>query len=156
MKRLSHFLLLASGLLWAGLTARADSSEPIQNFATVTFTPSKDHNTPDYHSLLLRGSQAQMLTPRLIQLNNMNLTVFSGDASNRIDSILLSPVARVSLDDDIARGPGTVRLIQYDKAGAENLELTGEQWTYEHAQKRISLHKNVHVVFHAELNDLLK
>ncbi len=150
MKRLSHFLLLASGLLLAGPAVRADSSEPIKNFITPTFTPE------GFRSMLLRGAEAQMLTPRLIQLGDMNLTVFSGDAANRIDSILLSPLARVSLDDDTARGPGTVRLIQYDKAGAENLELTGEQWAYEHAQKKMSLHKNVHVVFHAELNDLLK
>jgi hypothetical protein len=80
----------------------------------------------------------------------MNLTVFSGDASNRVDSVLLSPIARVSLDEDIARGPGTIRLIRDD------LDLTGEQWTYHHAKKSISIAKDVRVVFHSELKDLLK
>jgi hypothetical protein len=98
----------------------------------------------------LSGSEARMLTLHLIQLDNMTLTIFSGDASNRIDSVLLSPLARVSFDTDIARGPGMIRLVRDD------LELTGEQWTYNHALKSISIARNVRVVFHSKLKDLLK
>lgn len=129
----------------AGPSVDAAPSEPIKNFILPTFTPDKG-----YRSMLLRGVQARMLTPRLIELEDMNLTVFTGDASNRVESVLLSPLARVSLDDETAGGPGPVRLIRDD------LDLTGEQWTYERAQKRISISRNVRVVFHTELKNLLK
>jgi hypothetical protein len=127
-----------------GHAAEDTPSEPAKNFILPTFT------REGYYSMRLCGSEARMLTLRLIQLDDMNLTVFSGDASNRVDSVLLSPLARVSLDEDIARGPGSIRLIRDD------LDLTGEQWTYDHAKKSISIAKNVRVVFHSELQDLLK
>jgi hypothetical protein len=119
-------------------------SEPTKNFILPTFTPE------GYRSMLVRGSEARMLTLRLIQLDDMNLTVFSGDASNRVDSVLLSPIAIISLDNDTAHGPGAVRLIRND------LDLTGEQWTYDRANKKISIARNVHVVFNTELKDMLK
>jgi hypothetical protein len=127
-----------------GHAAENAPSEPAKNFILPTFT------REGYHSMRLCGSEARMLTLRLIELDDMNLTVFSGDASNRVDSVLLSPIARVSLDNDTARGPGAVRLIRDD------LELTGEQWIYDHNKKSISIAKNVRVVFHSELKDLLK
>jgi len=146
---LSRFVLgfacLLAPLVAAGADDAAPSSEPIKNFILPTFTPAEG-----YRSLLLRGSKAWMLTPRLIQLDDMDLTVFSGDASSHVDSVLLSPVARVSLDDHTAGGPGPVRLVRDD------LELTGNQWTYYQVQKRISIARNVRVVFRTELKDLLK
>jgi hypothetical protein len=127
-----------------GHAAENAPAEPAKNFILPTFT------REGYYSMRLCGSEARMLTLHLIELDDMNLTVFSGDASNRVDSVLLSPMARVSLDDDTARGPGAIRLIRDD------LELTGEQWTYDHAKKSISIADNVRVVFHSELSDLLK
>jgi hypothetical protein len=119
-------------------------SEPAKNFTTSTYTPE------GYRSMLMQGTKVRMLTPRLFEFTDTNLTVFSGDASNRVDSVLLSPLARVALDNDIASGPGAIRLIRDD------LDLTGEQWTYDHAKKSISIANNVRVVFHSELSDLLK
>jgi hypothetical protein len=127
-----------------GHAAENTPSEPAKNFILPTFTPE------GYYKMRLCGSEARMLTLHLIELDDMNLTVFSGDASNRVDSVLLSPMARVSLDNDTARGPGAIRLIRDD------LDLTGEQWTYDHLKKSISIAKNVRVVFHSELSDLLK
>jgi hypothetical protein len=129
-------LPLASNLGHA--TESALSAEPAKNFILPTFT------REGYYSMRLCGAEARMLTLRLIQLDDMTLTVFSGDASNRVDSVLLSPRALVSLDND------TIRLIRDD------LDLTGEQWTYDHPKKSISIARNVRVVFHSELKDLLK
>ena len=144
--RLPHAIFL--GLLplafHLGRAAEDTRSEPAKNFILPTFT------REGYYSMRLCGSEARMLTLHLIELDDMNLTVFSGDASNRVDSVLLSPIARVALDHDTARGPGAIRLIRDD------LELTGEQWTYDHAKKSISIAKNVRVVFHSGLKDLLK
>ncbi len=144
--RLTHAIFL--GLLPLafnlGRAAEDAPSEPAKNFILPTFTPE------GYYSMRLCGAEARLLALRLIELDDMNLTVFSGDAANRVDSVLLSPRARVSLDNDTARGPGAIRLVRDD------LEVTGEQWTYDHAKKRISIARNVRVVFHSELKDLLK
>ncbi|HWZ96117.1 MAG TPA: hypothetical protein VNW30_13050 [Opitutaceae bacterium] len=138
------FLGLLSLAINLGHAAEDAPSEPAKNFILPTFT------REGYYSMRLSGSEARMLTLHLVQLDNMTLTIFSGDASNRVDSVLLSPLARVSFDTDIARGPGMIRLVRDD------LELTGEQWTYNHAQKSISIARNVRVVFHSKLKDLLK
>ena len=144
--KFAHAVFLGLLPLAFGLARAAEDvpTAPAKNFILPTFTPE------GYRSMLLRGSEAHMLALRLIELDDMNLTVFSGDASARVDSVLLSPLARVSLDDEIARGPGAVRLIRDD------LDLTGDQWTYNHARKTISIAQNVRVVFHSELKDLLK
>jgi hypothetical protein len=144
--RLPHVIFLGLLLLAPNLGRAVEdtSSEPAKNFILPTFT------SEGYYKMRLCGSEARMLTLRLIEFDDMKLTVFSGDASNHVDSVLLSPLARVSLDEDIARGPGSIRLIRDD------LDLTGERWTYDHAKKSISIAKNVRVVFHSELTDLLK
>ncbi len=120
------------------------STEPAKIFTTATFTPE------GYRSMLVQGTEVRMLTPRLFQFADTKLTIFKGTASNRVDSVLLSPIARVSLDEDTASGPSSVRLV------CDDLELTGEQWTYDHAKKNISIAQNVRVVFYSELKDLLK
>jgi hypothetical protein len=38
----------------------------------------------------------------------------------------------------------------------DDLEASGTKWVYNHTEKRISLDGNVRVVFHAELQDILK
>ena len=138
------FLGLFSLAFNPGQAAENAPSEPAKNFILPTFT------REGYYSMRLCGSEARMLTLHLIELDDMNLTVFSGNASNRVDSVLLSPMARVSLDNDTARGPGAIRLIRDD------LDLTGQRWTYDHVKKSISIAKDVRVVFHSELSDLLK
>jgi hypothetical protein len=146
MKSVRALFLCLLPLLFRSARAAGDlASEPAKNFVLPTFTI-----PGGYHAMLLRGAEARLLTTRVIELDNMDLTVFSGDASNRVDSVLLSPIARVSLDNDTARGPGAVRLVRDD------LDLTGEQWIYDHAKKSISIAKNVRVVFHSELKNLLK
>src|ERR1035441_9023584 len=90
------FLGLLSVAFNLGPAAENAPSEPAKNFILPTFT------REGYYSMRLCGSEARMLTLHLIELDDMNLTVFSGDASNRVDSVLLSPIARVALDNDTA------------------------------------------------------
>jgi hypothetical protein len=49
-----------------------------------------------------------------------------------------------------AAGDGTVRLIRDD------IEVTGSGWNYDHPGKKVSITRNVRVVFAAQLNDILK
>lgn len=117
---------------------------PVVNFSVPTFTKE------GYRSWVLRGSEGLFVNQNEIAVTNLNLTVFTGDASNRVDSVFLSPSATALLNESQVRGPGRVRLINDD------FEATGEDWSYDHRQKKVSIHKSVHVVFHAELKDVLR
>jgi hypothetical protein len=117
---------------------------PVINFSVPTFT--RDGN----RSWVLRGSQGLVISMNEIAVTDLNLTVFAGDASNRVDTVFLSPAATALLNEAQVRGPGRVRLIDDD------LEATGEDWSYDHRQKKVSIRKNVRVVFHAQLQNVLR
>jgi len=150
--RAALLVLCAAGLLpAAGPAAPADDqvtgiapNAPVTDPVISTFTP--DGN----RSWLLRGSQCRFLSQNLIQFTNLNLTVFVGDAANHIDSIFLSPEATAAVDQQRVSGPAGVRVITND------FEATGVDWSYDHRQKKVSLRKNVRVVFHVQLQSLLR
>ena len=68
---------------------------------------------------------------------------------SRLD-VFLSPSAVALIGESRVRGPGALRLITSD------FDATGEDWLYDHRQKKVSIHRDVRVVFHARLNDLLR
>ena len=145
-------LFLCAGLLpVAGRAAGADDhatavapNAPIAAPVISTFTPEGNRQW------LLRGSQCRVISQNQLEFTNLNLTVFVGDASNRIDSIFLSPAATAWVDQARVSGPGTVRVITND------FEATGADWSYDHRQKKVSLQKNVRVVFHVQLQSILR
>jgi len=105
---------------------------------------------------MLRGTKARYVDNNHVDVTDMTLTLFTGDQSNTVDTMLLSPLARASLEDKevTVHGEGTVRLIRTD-----DFEVTGEQWKFNSSsgkKKKLFINKNVHVVIHAELQDLLK
>jgi lipopolysaccharide export system protein LptC len=64
--------------------------------------------------------------------------------------MLLSSTATFYPKEQRATGDKNVRLIRDD------IEVTGEGWTYDHTGKKVSLARHVRVVFSAQLNDILK
>ena len=142
-------LLLVATLGWVGL-ARAQSATqitantPIVNFRLPTFTPD------GHRSWLIRGSEAMVHDQNLIDVRELALTIFTGDASDRIETMILSPVAQVAPNDQLARGPQSIRLIN------DAFEATGTGWEYVYREKKVSLHRSVRVTIHSELKDLLK
>ena len=107
---------------------------------------------------LLRGSEARYISSSQIDLVAMQYITFIDNGTNEIDSTLLAPTASVLMENGKARvhGDDSVRLIR------KNVEVTGEQWTYEHSgknnstPKKIVIERNVRVVFQIELKDILK
>ena len=151
LRRPALLLLVAAFLAAAARGAGADDrataiapNAPVTDPVVSTFTP--DGN----RSWLLRGSQCRVVSQNQLDFTNLNLTVFVGDAANHIDSIFLSPEATAWVDQARVSGPGTVRVITND------FEATGADWSYDHRQKKVSLRKNVRVVFHAKLQSILQ
>jgi len=115
-----------------------------KNFSLPLFTDA------GARSAVLRASLARTIDGGRIELTDMNLSLFSADAANRIDTIILSEVATFDPDTTLASGEKFVRVIRDD------MEITGEKWTYDHAQKKVSIQKNTRVVFQARLPDILR
>lgn len=125
--------------------APAPVAVPAKNWILPLFT-AKD----GFRTMTLRGSEVRPLGPARIDVTDLSITVFSGDAAAHVETILLSPAAIFLPKEKRATGEKSVRLIRDD------VEVTGEGWTYDHPGKKISLARNVRVVFRAQLNDILK
>jgi hypothetical protein len=125
-----------------GVTANA----PVTNFKLTLLTDE------GFRSSLLRGSEARYISDTQIDLVGMQYTTFLEGAAGELDATLLAPSASVFIDKNKVKvhGDENVRLLRKD------LDVTGEQWTYDHAQKRILIEKNVHVIFRIEMKDILK
>jgi hypothetical protein len=141
--------LLAGGLLLAPVAALSGAAPsapvPAKNWVLPLFT-AKD----GFRSMTLRGSEVRPLGTARIEVTDLNITVFSGDAAAHVETILLSPAAVFFPQEKRATGEKSVRLIHDD------IEVTGEGWTYDHEAKKVSLARHVRVVFSAQLNDILK
>ena len=137
-------LLLLLPVLACAATTQVSADKPIINFRLPTFTPD------GYRSWLVRGSEARFTARNQIDITELTLTIFSGTADDRIETMILSPVARVLPDEALVTGSGTIRVIN------DEFEASGTDWRYVHKEKRVSINQNVHVTFRAELTDILK
>lgn len=145
MKPSALLALLAFGA--SGLPAQSpqvSAPAPVKNFALPFF------NEAGHRTLLVRGNEARLTDPRRPQFTDMTVSVFAGDASNRVESVLLSAAATVDTETGVIEGTESVRLIRDD------LEVTGESWRYEHANRRLLIQRQARIVLRAELPTLIK
>jgi len=146
--RLFLLLLGSAALGLAGARAQTGTSvsanAPIINFRLPTFTPE------GYRQWLIRGSQVVFVDKNDIDVHELTLTVFSGDARDVIRTLLLSPVAKVAITDQVATGPESIRVID------DSFDAEGLGWRYAHKEKSISLSRRVRVTIHSELKAILK
>lgn len=128
----------------AQVSTRISSDAPIVNFRLPTFT------ADGFREWLVRGSEARMHSMKDIDVRELTLTIFTGDASEKIQTMILSPVAKVLPDEQTVTGPETIRVIN------DEFEATGTDWRYDHREKRISINQNVRVAFRAQLKNVLQ
>ena len=125
--------------------AQSPSTAPAVNWALPIFTDKEG-----FRSMTLRGSAANIAPNDGVAVTDLNITVFSGDAAARVTTVFLSPAATFYPKTKQATGTKAVRIVRDD------LEATGTTWTYDHAQKRVTLDGNVRIVLNLEIKDLLK
>jgi hypothetical protein len=111
-----------------------------------------------YRLYTLRGSEIRYVNANEIDVAGFSAVVFSGDASERVDTVLLSPQATFYPRENRASGNDAVRLILSGRPDtpSDDVEVTGRGWTYNHGSKKVSIAHEVRVTFHAQLNDILK
>jgi hypothetical protein len=153
--RLRLLRLLPAAAAFAALAAAGAESGspqplfgniPFEDFSTTAFSPE------GYRKMALKGTEARQLTADQTEFIDVNIAVFSGDASTRLNMVILSPSAAFYRSELLASGDGAVRLIDYE----HDFEVTGEKWIYDYNRKKISIARNVKVIIHAPLPDILK
>jgi hypothetical protein len=147
LKRPNKNLWAAIALLAAAPLAHAQDASiapPARNWTLPLFTKE------GYRQMTLRGDVMRPVTSDRVDISGMNVTVFSGTAEAKVDSVLLSPTATFLINEKVARGEGPVRLVRDD------VEVTGIGWTYYYNEKKVLISRHAHVVFHSALPDILK
>jgi hypothetical protein len=141
-RSLLAFLLAASA--GQAATTQITPDKPIINFRLPDFTPE------GYRSKLVRGSEARYQPGGVIDIIGLNLSIYTGDADGKVETLILSPSAQVVPAEEIVRGNDSIRVID------DRLEATGSEWTYSHRDKNVSIRKNVRVVLRTQLKDILQ
>ena len=147
VKQLQRLGLAAIGLL--AMVPRGPAQEvavtpPARNWTLPLFTKE------GYHQVTLRGDVVRPVSPDRIDATGMTVTVFSGDAAARVDSVLVSPEATFLLSEKVAQGDKAVRLVRDD------VDVRGEGWSYNYNEKKVLIYRRTHVVFRSALPDMLK
>ena len=137
------FLALSS-LPAPGADSSTSGTAPAKNWFLPLFTKE------GFHWTTLSGDEVHSVGSDRIDVVNLKIFRFSGDAAARPTTILLSPEASYFPKENRASGPTDMRLIR------EDVEITGEDWSYEQVGEKISLHRNVRVVFHEKIKSMLK
>jgi hypothetical protein len=117
---------------------------PARNWTLPLFTKE------GYRQMTLRGDEVRPITSDRIDITGMNVTVFSGTRDAKVDSVLLSPEATFIISKKVAHGDKFVRLIRDD------VEVSGEGWSYNYNEKKVLISRHAHVVFHSALPEILK
>lgn len=137
-------LALPAFLLAADAAPKVAARAPIKNFRLPTFT------VEGFRHTMLRAAEARVPDPSRIDVTEMELVLFSGQADEAIDAMLAAPVATFFPEKLLASGDRTVRLERSE------LTLTGADWTYDHPASTITIRRDAHLVFRAPIGDILK
>jgi hypothetical protein len=137
-------LLLAAATAALAANTRISTDKPIVNFRLPMF------NAEGYREWLVRGSEARYAAAERIEIKDLTLSVFSGGADEKVETLLLSPSAVVNPAAALVTGPSTIRVID------DQFEASGSEWSYARNDKKVSIAKNARVTFRAEFKDFLK
>ncbi len=138
-------LLALSGPLAAQTPApKIKPSAPIKEFRLPTFD--KDGKRATF----MRAGEALFVSTTQVDVKDMQFILFTKDGTDAFDTTLLAPSATFLTDKQIVSGKESVRVVRID------LEVTGEQWSYNHPAKRVLIGKNARVIFQDELKDIIK
>ena len=145
MIRLRQFLVLVAAISFVSAQdARVATSAPVKNYSVSFFSDA------GYHRMRDKGGTADLQDRDQVRVEEMTLTLFSGEADRRVESVLIAPVAILNPENELVRGPEAVRLVRDD------LELYGEDWSYDHRAREIHLRRGAHIIFNTSLADYLK
>jgi hypothetical protein len=127
--------------------------------AVTISAPSKGIRLPAFNeqghrTSLLTASEGRFISPGQIDATHLDLVIYPGDGTARVETRLTAPTASFFLKDTAApraSGKESVRLVHENE-----IDASGEDWAYDHGRKKLWINKNVRLVFPAPLQDILK
>lgn len=142
--RLMGWVMVTAAMSTAAGESRVRVREPVKNYAISFFSDE------GYARVRVVGESADLADPGRIRLTAMELILYSGGADQEIETTLVAPLAFLEPEPEQVHGPEGLALSRPD------LDLTGENWRYDHRERRVQIKRNARVVFKMPLADLLK
>jgi hypothetical protein len=146
VNRAAKTLSIGAGLLAAVLCGAEDTpvAPPARNWTLPLFTKE------GYRQMTLKGAEVRPVTTNQVDISGLDVTVFSGGPEAKVDTVIVSPQASFMINERVARGDQSVRLVRDD------VDVTGVGWTYYYSEKKALIYHSAHVVFHSGLPDILR
>lgn len=132
MRRLSVILLL----LPLALNAQMVPQQPVKNFQLPMFGEN------GYRTWELSGDEGKYLSADKIEVKQMRMKVFSGDAASVIENRIESPLATLFVSKNIAIGQGPIRI------SASNYRIDGERWFWDGKTRSVVVSQKASVIFY--------
>ncbi|GAB5559928.1 MAG: hypothetical protein SynsKO_15750 [Synoicihabitans sp.] len=147
MKFCRHLLIGCSFPFLIGADTKSErvtTSAPVKDYAVSFFS---DEGFPRVRVV---GESADLADRQLIKLTGMNLILYTGAADREIETTLESPVALLEPSEELVGGPDSVNLRRSD------LEVSGEDWSYDHRDRRIKIRRSARIIFKTPLEGFLE
>ena len=110
--------------------------EPIKNFQLPMFGEN------GYRTWELSGAEGRYLSADKIEVSQMRMKVFSGDAASTIDNRIESPLATLFVSKNIAIGEGPIKIT------ASSYRIDGERWFWDGKIRSVVVSKKASVIFY--------
>lgn len=126
--------------LLAGLALVAHAQmvpqQPVKNFQLPMFGEN------GYRTWELSGDEGKYLSADKIEVKQMRMKVFSGDAASVIENRIESPLATLFVSKNIAIGQGPIRI------SASNYRIDGERWFWDGKTRSVVVSQKASVIFY--------
>ncbi len=142
--------IVAVALLFLGgmaVFAQIKTLAPMEDFVL----PKYDDET-GYKLWELRGHEAAGYSEdrQIIDINEMELRTFSGNAANIRQVTIKSPLAKIDVKNSTASGPSDIYV------AGPGYTVSGKNWQWYDKEKTIEIRKDVEIVFAQEINEFIK
>lgn len=102
-----------------------------------------------YRSWFISGDQGIYVNEDEVDVLGMKISIFSDDPRDILEATIESPKAILLIHKNMARGHDSIEVI------GEAYHLTGKDWTWDGVIKKMTINKEVKVIFNQSLKGLM-
>jgi hypothetical protein len=135
-------LIIAALLAVSGITAfgQMTPQEPITNFRLPMFGDN------GYRTWEMMGDEGRYISPEKIDVIQMRLDVFSGNADSKVENRIRSPQATLWVNKNVAFGDSPIQIL------SATYRVDGERWYWDGKLRRVVISSNARVTFNEGLS----
>lgn len=125
--------------LFSVCQAQIVPQQPVKNFHLPMFGEN------GYRTWELSGEEGRYLSSEKIQVTQMKLRIFSGDAKSTLENRIESPQAMLFVNKNIAIGEGPIQILN------DRYRVDGQRWYWDGKNKSVVVSQKASVVFYQGL-----